>query len=101
VPDAPGKGPTRAQLAPIMARLLVTSGAGREIVLPERRVRTSCETLDDARRVADVRVEHPRPRELILYDAGERVIELAVIAGSPEPLTARDGVSEPERELAG
>jgi hypothetical protein len=99
--NTPGEGPTRAQMGPIMAQLLVKPGDGWEIVLPERRVRTSCETLDDAKRVAYLLVEHRRPCELIVYDADDRVIDREMIAGTPEPLTARDSVSESERELAG
>jgi hypothetical protein len=55
---------------------------GWEIVLPDHGRRISCNTLDDARRVAFVCAAHAAPCHLIVRDAYDRVIEDEVIAAA-------------------
>ena len=56
---------------------------GRWKVVPsDRRERITCETFDDARRVAYLAVAHTRPCELIVRDAYHRVIHRELIDGA-------------------
>lgn len=70
-----------------------------EISLVGPKERVSCETLEDARRVAHVHAAHRRPCELIVRDAYHRVVEHEFIGGHsnedyarPDP-TRADGCS--------
>jgi hypothetical protein len=52
-----------------------------EVVVPGRRPGISCETLDDARRIAYLSVAHAHRCELIVRDARERVLYRELIEG--------------------
>jgi hypothetical protein len=51
------------------------------VVPPGGRGRTTCETLDDARRVASAMVSRDRPCELVVLDAYNRVLQHELIDG--------------------
>lgn len=68
---------------------------GWSVALPERQV--TCETLDDARRIAYLCVAHTRPCELIVRDAYHRVLHRELIDGDhPARLGARSAPSRPQ-----
>ena len=52
-----------------------------EVLAPGRRGRISCETLEDARRIAYLSVAHAHDCELIVRDAYNRVVEHELIDG--------------------
>ncbi|MFZ0377272.1 MAG: hypothetical protein WCD11_31265 [Solirubrobacteraceae bacterium] len=55
-----------------------------EVLLPDRRGRVSCETFDDARRIAYLTVARAHTCELIVRDAYNRIIEHELIEGHRE-----------------
>jgi hypothetical protein len=50
-----------------------------EVIKPDGRGRISCETLEDARRIAYLTVAHAKSCELIVRDAYNRIIEHELI----------------------
>ena len=52
-----------------------------EVALPDRRERVSCETLDEARQVAQRCAARVHPCQVIVYDAYHRVLDRQVIDG--------------------
>jgi hypothetical protein len=46
-----------------------------EVALPDQREPVTCETLDDARRIAYLCAAHRHPCELVVRDAYHRVLE--------------------------
>jgi len=52
-----------------------------EVVLPGRRGRIACETLEDARRIAYLSVAHTHDCELVVRDAYNRVLQRELIEG--------------------
>ena len=63
-----------------------------EVITPDRRVRISYETFDDARRIAFLAVAHARSCELIVRDAYNRIVEHELIDGHrPSAATSRSG----------
>lgn len=51
------------------------------MILPDRRGRVSCETLEDARRIAYLTAARAQRCELIVRDAYNRIIEHELIEG--------------------
>ena len=70
-----------------------------EVLLPGRRGGITCETLDEAQRVAYLAVARTRPCELIVRDAYHRVIHRELIDGhrgsaeQPNPMMAAPVIS--------
>lgn len=69
--------------APITVCVLHHPRGRWEVLAPGRRGRISCETLEDARRIAYLSVAHARDCELIVRDAYNRVVEHEPIDGHP------------------
>ena len=65
-----------------------------EVLLPGRRGGITCETLDEAQRVAYLAVAHTRPCELIVRDAYHRVIHHELIDGHRIQPTSAQGSAE-------
>jgi hypothetical protein len=65
----PGEGARGRRIAVHVIR----SGEGWDVVLPENERHVTCETLDDARRVAYLYGAHARPCELIVHEGGDRI----------------------------
>jgi len=70
-----------------------------EVVLPGRRTGITCETLDDARRMAYLSLAHGRPCELIVRDAYHRVLSRELIDGHQLPLTDPHPTAEQQRTI--
>ena len=90
---------------PIVVRVQHALGGRWEVVLPDRRRGITCETLDEARRIAYLAVTRVRPCELIVRDAYHRVAHREVInARENRPTTAQppspDPATGPDREAA-
>jgi hypothetical protein len=73
--------------------------AAREVVIPGHRHRITCETLDDARRVAYLAVAHARPCELIVHDAYHRVLHHELIDGHQTPPTGSPPTAEQPKPI--
>lgn len=70
------------QSARLVAIRVQRTPRGRwEVILPGRLKGITCETLDDARRVAYLAVAHTHPCELIVHDAYHRVVQRERIDG--------------------
>lgn len=73
-----------------------------EIVAPNRRGRISCETLDDARRIAYLSIPRGRDCELIVRDAYHRVLEHELIDGRlRDPFSSRSRASKQSTNSGG
>ena len=77
-----------------------------EVALPDRRERMTCETFEEARRVAHRCAADRRPSELIVCDAYHRVVHRELIDGRERrrrtPLKANELVpSRPEARSRG
>ncbi len=73
--------PTGARLNPITVRVDRNPGGAWEVAMPDQRERITCETLDDARRVAYLCAAHTCACELIVCDAYHRVVQREFING--------------------
>lgn len=88
--SAPGPGDV------VIVRVLRTRRGRWEVLLPGRRRGTTCETLDDARRIAYLAVAHTRPCELIVHDAYHRVIHHELINGhQTQPASSPSAAQRP------
>lgn len=65
--------------APVTIRVEHDAHGGWSVTLPDHRV--TCETLDDARRVAYLCAARARPCQLIVHDAYHRVLQRELIGG--------------------
>jgi hypothetical protein len=54
-----------------------------DVIVPGQRGRISCETFEDARRIAYLAVAHTHPCELIVRDAYNRIVQHELIDGHP------------------
>jgi hypothetical protein len=70
---------------PITVRVEHDERGGWSVAMPNRRNRVTCETFDDARRVAYLCAAHTRPCELIVHDAYYRVLHRELINGHHGP----------------
>ncbi len=59
----------------VTVRVQRTDHGGWEVALPDQREPVTCETLDDARRIAYLCAAHRHPCELVVRDAYHRVLE--------------------------
>jgi hypothetical protein len=75
--EGPGK--------PSTVRVEHDGHGGWSVAMTDRRSRVTCETLDDARRVAYLCAAHTRPCELIVHDAYHRVLQRELIDGDGGP----------------
>jgi hypothetical protein len=57
---------------------------GWEVMLPDRRERVSCDTLEDARRVGYQFAARRKPCQLVVHDAYHRVVHRELIASGAE-----------------
>jgi hypothetical protein len=73
--------PTGARTNPITVRVDPNRSGAWEVAMPDKCELVTCETLDDARRVAYLCVAHSRPCELVVRDAHHRVLERKFING--------------------
>jgi hypothetical protein len=82
-----------AAMSPITVRVDRNGRGGWEVAMSDQHEPVTCETLDDARRVAYLCAAHPRPCELIVCDAYHRVLHHELING-------RGGLGPPARTPA-
>ena len=68
-------------MRPLTVRVDLNRLGGWEIVLPGERDHVTCETLDEARRVAYLCAVHRHPCELVVCDAYHRVLHRELIDG--------------------
>jgi hypothetical protein len=78
---SPENPPTHARTNPITVRVELNPRGAWRVATPDEREWVTCETLDDARRVAYLRAADRRPCELIVLDAYHRVLEREFING--------------------
>jgi len=71
--------------SPITVRVDRNGRGAWEVAMPGQREPVTCETLDDARRVAYLCVAHTRPCELIVCDAYHRMLRHEFINGHAGP----------------
>jgi hypothetical protein len=74
-----------ALTGPVTVRVDLNGRGAWEVAMPGKREPVTCETLDDARRVAYLCVAHMRPCELIVCDAYHRVVHREFINGHAGP----------------
>jgi hypothetical protein len=85
----PEKKLRRCGPSPLTVRVDHTGRGAWEVTMPDQRERLTCETLDDARRVAYLCAARTRPCELIVRDAYHRVLHHEVINGKGDPTATR------------
>jgi hypothetical protein len=68
-------------MSPVTVRVDRTGRGAWEVAMPDQREPVTCETLDDARRVAYLCAARRRPCELIVCDAYHRVLHHEFING--------------------
>jgi len=71
-------------MSPVTVRVDLNRRGGWEITFPGQRDRVTCETFDEARRVAYLYVAHRRPCELVLRGAHRRVLHREFIDGAED-----------------
>jgi hypothetical protein len=76
--------------APIAVRIDLNGRGAWEVTTSSRREPITCETLDDAKRVAYISIALRRPCELIVCDAYHRVLRHEFINGQGGPADATD-----------
>lgn len=74
---------------PVRVRVDLNHCGGWDIVFPGRRDRVTCETLDEARRVAYLCAAHRHSCELVVRDADHSVMHREFIDGDDEAASAR------------
>lgn len=73
----------------ITVRVQHDGRGGWSVAMPNQRGQVTCETFDDARRVAYLCAAHTRPCELIIHDASHRVLHRELINGHHDPGPSR------------
>jgi len=74
---------------PVRVRVDLNHCGGWDIAFPGRRDRVTCETLDEARRVAYLCAAHRHSCELVVCDADHSVMHREFIDGDDEAASAR------------
>jgi len=87
----PEKNLRRSGVNSLTVRVDRTGRGEWEVAMPDQRERVTCETLDDARRVAYLCAAHTRPCELIVCDAYHRVLQHEFINGEGEATATGGG----------
>ena len=79
-------------MSPVTVRVDRTGRGAWEVAMPDQRELVTCETLDDARRVAYLCAARRRPCELIVCDAYHRVLHTSssTVAAAPASTGGRD-----------
>jgi hypothetical protein len=70
---------------PTIVRVDISARGAWEIELPDRRERVTCETLEEASRVAYRCATDRRPCELVIRDAYHRVLQRQLIMRRDRP----------------
>ena len=83
--DQPKIAPAGRPAGLVAIRVQRTLRGRWEVTVPGQRKGITCETLDEARRVAYLTVAHTRPCELIVHDAYHRVLDCELIDGNQIP----------------
>lgn len=82
MPDGGHVNPSRSSIPTI--RVDRDRHGGWEVAVPESDAHVSCQTFDDARRIALLRAARRRPCELVVRDAYHRVIQHELIGDGAE-----------------
>jgi len=85
----------RAPMSPVTVRVDRTRLGAWEVAMPDEREPLTCETLEDAERVAYLCAARRRPCELIVCDAYHRVLHRVLIDGHDDPAGAGGGADPP------
>jgi hypothetical protein len=75
----------RAPMSPVTVRVDRTRLGAWEVAMPDQGELVTCETLEDAERVAYLCAARRRPCELIVCDAYHRVLQRVLIDGHHDP----------------
>ena len=75
-------------MSPVTVRVDRTRLGAWEVAMPDEREPVTCETLEDAERVAYLCAARTRPCELIVCDAYHRVLHRLLIDGHDDPAGA-------------
>jgi hypothetical protein len=75
----------RAPMSPVTVRVDRTRLGAWEVAMPDQSELVTCETLEDAERVAYLCAARRRPCELIVCDAYHRVLHQVLIDGHDVP----------------
>ena len=78
----------RAAMSPVTVRVDRTRLGAWEVAMPDEHDAVTCETLEDAERVAYLCAARTRPCELIVCDAYHRVLHRLLIDGHDDPAGA-------------
>jgi hypothetical protein len=84
--DLPATSPTASR----SVRVDINARGGWDIDLPGQADPVTCETLDDAQRVAYLWAARRSPCELIVHDAYHRVLHRELINWTEEPASGHD-----------
>jgi hypothetical protein len=68
-------------MSPLTVRVDLNRRGGWEVTLPSKRDGVTCDTLDEAQRVAYLCAAHRHPCELVVRDAYHRVLHREFIDG--------------------
>jgi hypothetical protein len=71
-------------MSPVTVRVYRNRRGGWEITSPDQRCRVTCETFDEAKRVAYLCVAHRRPCELVVRSTYRRVLHREFIDGAED-----------------
>jgi hypothetical protein len=85
----------RAPMSPVTVRVDRTRRGAWEVAMPDQGALVTCETLEDAERVAYLCAARRRPCQLIVCDAYHRVLHRLLIDGHDEPAGAGGCGDEP------
>ncbi|HUO75084.1 MAG TPA: hypothetical protein VMU39_30265 [Solirubrobacteraceae bacterium] len=85
----------RASMSPVTVRVDRTRRGAWEVAMPDQREPVTCETLEDAERVAYLCAARRRPCELIVCDAYHRVLHRVLIDGHDDPAGAAGRGDQP------
>jgi hypothetical protein len=71
-------------MSPVTVEVYSNCRGGWEIAFPDQRARITCETFDEARRVAYLSVARRRPCELVVRGAHRRLLHREFIDGDED-----------------
>jgi len=87
----------RAAMSPVTVRVDRTRLGAWEVAMPDEHDPVTCETLEDAERVAYLWAARTRPCELIVCDAYHRVLHRLLIGVHDDPAGVGGRGDEPSR----
>ena len=85
----------RAPMSPVTVRVDRTRVGAWEVAMPDERDPVTCETLEDAERVAYLCAARRPPCELIVCDAYHRVLHRVLLDGHDDPAGSAGRGDEP------